>query len=449
MAQTLPQLGRELEGLPSNTLDDLPFIPKERYTSRDFAASEAKDLWPRVWQMACREEDISRPGYFFEYRVLDQSIIVVRQKDGSIRAFHNVCSHRGMPLVEGSGHVSLFRCVFHAWKYDLDGSLLTATSPDEFPCSADYSLPEVRVDTWGGFVFVNLNPDCQSLADYLDAIPDALAPYHFEEMSFQLAVTCVFPCNWKAALEAFLEAYHVNGTHPQLLSAIDDVNSLYENVGIHSRMVNELFIPSPRLGEIDSRQALGDMINAFAESGMELPDWATAIDFSQIPLPEDCSIGDLMVGMRRGAASVKGIDLSDLTDEQLKEDHSWLLFPNFILQCNGDEVLAWRALPNGDDAGSCLLEHIVLRRIPRGQPHEPVKRQFYDNWRDYDCGFVIKQDFENLERLQVGLNQRAYRGVLFGGRQDSRCRHLHRVLDQYLQAGKESVREHTSGNGSF
>ena len=156
-----------MERAPDPGLDYVP-IPKLRYTSPEFAALEWEKMWTKVWLMAGRESDIPNPGDYFTFEIGRESILVVRQRDGSIGARYNVCMHRGNRLREpGRGHAEKFSCIFHGWEYDIDGCLRQALDPESFP----QGLPKERLDlrplqcdTWAGFVFVNMDPEAISLA---------------------------------------------------------------------------------------------------------------------------------------------------------------------------------------------------------------------------------------------------------------------------------------------
>ncbi|HEX5096820.1 MAG TPA: aromatic ring-hydroxylating dioxygenase subunit alpha, partial [Acidimicrobiia bacterium] len=198
------------------------FLPKARYTSPDFAALEFERLWSRVWQVACRVEQVARPGDYVEYTIGDESVLVVGGDDGTIRAFHNTCLHRGSQLATDVGTFAdgCIRCPYHAWKYALDGELVEIVDRDEFtniPDGMTMHLRSVRVDTFGGFVFVNLDADAEPLADFLDPLASVLAPYHLERMRFRSYLTTIIDANWKAVVDAFNEGYHVQGLHSQIL----------------------------------------------------------------------------------------------------------------------------------------------------------------------------------------------------------------------------------------
>src|SRR5260370_41984836 len=112
-------------------------------------------LWSGVWQMACRDQDIVNPGDFYEYRILDQSVLVVRQEDGGVKALSNACRHRGRPLGHGCGTVSEFRCPYHAWTYNIDGSIKSIPSPEEFACGGGNQLAQRPPDPGGAAASLN------------------------------------------------------------------------------------------------------------------------------------------------------------------------------------------------------------------------------------------------------------------------------------------------------
>ncbi|MGH7291115.1 MAG: aromatic ring-hydroxylating oxygenase subunit alpha, partial [Myxococcota bacterium] len=201
------------------------FVPKERYTSPEFLGLEMDRLWSRVWQVACREEELNEVGDYVEYMIGDQSILVVKSGQDTITASYNACLHRGTRLGEGRGHFDndTITCRFHAWCYSLDGRLTHVVDRDEFDVMPEgLCLPTVRVERWGGFVYVNLDPDAEPLLEFLDPLPQLLAPYRMEDMRLRSYLTTVLPANWKVVVDAFNEAYHVQGTHPQILPWTDD-----------------------------------------------------------------------------------------------------------------------------------------------------------------------------------------------------------------------------------
>ena len=157
------------------------YIPAANYLSREFAALEAKHLWPRTWQMACREEEIPMVGSFFTYDILDDSVSIVRIAPDEIRAYHNSCPHRGRRITEGCGKSARLHCRFHGWQWTLDGQNLKVVDRDDWGdklTAEDVNLMSVKVGRWGGWVYINMDPDCESLEEALSpakALPDPFA----------------------------------------------------------------------------------------------------------------------------------------------------------------------------------------------------------------------------------------------------------------------------------
>src|SRR4051794_33957816 len=149
-------------------------IPKQRYYDPEFYALENESFWPRVWQMACRLEELPAAGDFVEYEILDQSIIVVRVDAEHVRAYYNSCRHRGMKLVEGSGSRRSFVCPFHGWCWGLDGKNTFVLRPGAFDegnlDAGDLELTPVRCELWGGCAWINLDDAAAPLRECLEPL---------------------------------------------------------------------------------------------------------------------------------------------------------------------------------------------------------------------------------------------------------------------------------------
>ena len=153
---------------PDEVRDD--FVPKDVYYAQDFADLEAERLWPFVWQPACRLEEIPNVGDYLKYDIIDDSIIVVRTGPDTIKAYHNVCPHRGRPLVDENGSTKQFVCNFHGWRYNLDGANIKVVDKADWGgclTSEDTHLTPVLCDTWGGFVFINMDLKAETLRAFL------------------------------------------------------------------------------------------------------------------------------------------------------------------------------------------------------------------------------------------------------------------------------------------
>jgi choline monooxygenase len=409
-------------------------VPTYRYTSPVFAGREHERMWKRVWQMACRAEDIPDAGDFVEYVIGDQSFLVVRGDDGVIRAFANVCRHRGNTLKQGSGHCGQIRCRYHGWCWALDGQL--ADIPDRHlttdVADDDYRLAEAAVGEWGGFVFLHPDPaTAPPLSEFLGPVVTQLEPYHLERMRATTDVTVRLACNWKVAVEAFLEVYHVQMIHPQLMPRIDDVNTAFEIVGAHSRMIVPYGVPSMRLEDIDPVRTY----RAFGESG-------SAHTPATAPLPAELFdedgrlVGDLTVRAylieqtrRRGEAM--GHDYSGLSDGQMIDDWHYHVFPSLVFNTHAGGFYLFRIRPDFGDPDSCLFDLFILRWPDQTKP--PPERVLHTE-ADADTtsfGKVLDQDFANLPGVQRGLHHDRL-GEVTLLTSEVRIVHLHRVLDRYL-----------------
>jgi len=432
-------------------------VPTYRYTSPAFARREYERLWKRVWQMACRTEDVASPGDFVEYAIGDQSFLVVRGDDGVLRAFANVCRHRGNTLRSGTGHCRRIRCRYHGWTWALDGRL--ADIPDRHltvgVADDDYRLAEAAVGEWAGFVFLHPEPaSAPPLAEFLGPVTAQLAPYHLERMRATTNVTVRLACNWKVAVEAFLEVYHVQKIHPQLMPRIDDVNTAFEVIGEHSRMIVPYGVPSMRLDDIDpvrTFRAFGESGSASIVSGgggaLAEPNGETAHTPPLPPLPPDLFdeegrlVGDRTVRAwlieqtrRRGEAL--GHDYSGLSDAQMIDDWHYYLFPGLVFNTHAGGFYLFRirppaGLPAGPDPDSCLFDLFIFRWPDEtAPPPGPVPHTVADV-ATTSFGTVLDQDFANLPGVQRGLHHDLL-GEVTLLRSEVRIAHLHRVLDRYL-----------------
>jgi Rieske 2Fe-2S family protein len=194
-------------------------LPGRAYHDPAIAEFERSEWFRRDWLIVGREADAEAPGTYFLATVADDPLIVVRGRGGELRAFHNVCRHRGTAVVEEPcGKAVRFQCPYHAWIYDLDGSLVRAKHTedlDDFDF-ASYSLARVRLATWQGFVFVSLDPDAPPLDDWLGDLAPHLARFDFARLRVAHEETYDVDANWKFVAENYSECYHCPGIHPQL-----------------------------------------------------------------------------------------------------------------------------------------------------------------------------------------------------------------------------------------
>ncbi|HLH28101.1 MAG TPA: aromatic ring-hydroxylating dioxygenase subunit alpha [Acidimicrobiales bacterium] len=429
----------ELERL---LIGDDGLVPRERYTSGEFADLELERLWPRVWQVACREEEVAGVGEFCEYLVGDQSVLVVRSGPDTVRAFHNSCLHRGTRLADGTGRFAdgCIRCRFHAWRYDLDGTLVDVVDAHEFDrIPPGTGLPSVRVDRWGGFVWVCLDPEAAPLLEFLDPLPNLLAPYHLEGFRTRTYLSTVLPANWKVALDAFNEGYHVQGTHPQLLPWTDDVNLSYEALGIHSHYgrlpdARRELRPSPRLGLTEGQYDPGEILEAFVRGlgGLFMEEERALVEeLRSLPL-DGATMLSRYQKARRELLAGRGVPVDAFSDDQLTSADDVHFFPNMVGPIYPGTAILFRVRPNGRDPDSCIKDTWFLE-WPADGSRRRARRRFYADWTERDWGEITNQDYANMEHVQAGMKSGGGPFRL-NRRQEANLLHMHRTIDRYLRA---------------
>jgi phenylpropionate dioxygenase-like ring-hydroxylating dioxygenase large terminal subunit len=417
-------------------------IPKERYLSREFLELEYERMWSRVWQVACREEEIPNVGDYVEYTIGDDSVIVVRSAADTITALPNACLHRGTRLAQGAGHVAgdSFRCPFHGWRYALDGRVVEVVDAADFDALPDdLALCTVRAERWGGFVFVNFDRDAEPLEDFLDPFPKLLGPYHFDQMKFRSYLTTVIPANWKAVVDAFNEAYHVQTGHEQVLPWTDDVSIVYEPLGTHAHYgrlpgARRKLQPSPRLGLTDEEFDEGEVLAAMVANlgGAFLKDEkAIVAELRAANLPPGSLLGAFQ-DRRMELLASRGFDVSGLEPDQMTSADDIYLFPNMVGPVYPGSAILFRARPDGHDPDRTIMDTWVLAWPDPEREWTMPTRHWYADWHERDWGPITTQDYENLGRVQLGMKSSGFEGLRLNPRQEANLLHMHRVLDRYM-----------------
>jgi nitrite reductase/ring-hydroxylating ferredoxin subunit len=418
-------------------------IPTDRYIDPAFAKKELDTLWRKTWQFACREEHIPEVGDYYVYDLGPYSFIVTRVADNEIRAYYNACLHRGTKLRASgtAGCAQEFKCSFHGWSWNIDGSHKSTTCHWDFPHvdSRKFSLPQVRVARLAGFVFINMDPGAPSLEDYLG--PEALAhirAWKLEDRYIYLHVSKRIPANWKLTIEAFMEAYHVIETHPQVAPSNGDANSQYDVYGEHvDRFISTLGVVSPHLyGQVSEQ----DVLDQFT-----LGD-SSAMGGGKRMLGEGETARAAMAKMFRGMfEQATNTDLSKVSDSELLDCFSYTVFPNTFLFPGISLPMVYRFRPDRHDHRKCLYEVLFLRPVPvdgkRPFPAEPIHLEDHQSFTEaqgMDPGFgaILDQDTENLILQQEGLEASAKRGLTLGNYQEIRVRHFERAIDKYVGGAK-------------
>ena len=411
--------------------EDVPF---ERYTSQEFFNLELDKMWRRTWQWTCRLEHIPEEGDYYVYDIGPCSILIVRtgEKPLDIKAYVNSCLHRGTKLKpSGSwGSCSHLRCPYHGWTWNLDGSLNRVPGRWDFPKVKDeeYALPQAKVGVWGGFVFINMDSQCMPLEEYLEVLPRHFKSWPLERRCVALHIEKTLPANWKAAQEAFLEAYHGEETHPQILKYTAGNNAQYDILGDRvSRFVHNFAVPDPCVEEKLTEQDILDATGMVPE-GTVLPDGMTARSF-------------IAQGARDAAMRDFGADVSRYSDAEAIDGIQYHLFPNMFFFPGVTLPMVYRFRPNGTDPDSSIFDLLFMRILGADEEmpdppevHQLAEDESYSSVPGVDdfFGLIYDQDTANLRMQQEGFKTAIKTGQTLGNFQEARIRHIHQTLDSYL-----------------
>jgi phenylpropionate dioxygenase-like ring-hydroxylating dioxygenase large terminal subunit len=414
---------------------DAPFrVPTSRYTSSEWARLEEQRLWPHVWQLACSLDHVAAPGDFFEHRIGWLSILVVRGDDGELRAFQNVCRHRGNPLCEGSGSgLTELRCGFHRWCWDLEGELHEVPSRRGFGAMRNEDMPLFRaaVDTWGPLVFVNLDPDAAPLAEYLEGVPDDIAWAGLEDFRCSTFVEVPVGANWKTAVDGFSETYHLQGLHREMLAVVDDVDTPQQLWERHGKSMQRYGVPSPRLGADVTDQEVWDAFILVMGTRIGIP---TDADPGPAPsVPEGSTLSAVIAERVREFQRGLGVELDAFDDDQIMNIQQYNLFPNMTLLVYADLVQVLRARP-GSSPDDALLDGFFFERRPASDTTpraKPLDVRLAPEEADF--GLVLNQDFALLQRAQRGLHQPGLTHLALSA-DECRVINFHRNLERTIGA---------------
>ena len=412
-------------------------ITVDRYLTQEWHDLEVEHIWRKVWQMACRLEDLQNVGDHVVYEVATESVIVVRTGEQShdVRAYINSCLHRGTQLRTEGGNVQRFRCPFHGFTWDLEGALIHIPNSWDFPdvVPKDFCLPTSQIAFWGGFVFVNFDDNCEPFDSYIEVLEEEFKDFPLDDRWKAAHVEKVMPCNWKLALEAFIESYHIGVTHPQTAAYVGDANTQYD-IFPGSRHVNRMITlegtPSPNLGDVPAEETIRKMQRDVPFHGGE----------PIVPTEGDRTRDVLADRAREKLGESARADMSHLSTSETLDAIEYFLFPNLVPWGGQGVPICYRFRPNGNDPLSSIMEIMLLFAKPdEGNPPSPpptVKLGLEDSWSAASAlggaGMVVDQDTDNLIRMQRGLQASKRGSVMLAAYQESRIRHFHQTLEHYL-----------------
>ena len=384
-------------------------LPYAYYLDPKYIPEEIEKIWMKKWQVACRAEDIPEIGDRVAYDAGPLSFLVIHSGENEFKAFWNSCRHRARRLCGDKPESGdMVQCPFHAWSYDLNGTLVWVPREEEFPKATpeSFSLRPVQCDTWGGNVFINPDLSAGPLAESLGVIPAHFADCPQEDRYTAIRIKKKVKINWKSGLEAFLEGYHVLTTHPSGMpifgSTYTQTDCWDDGKASVSRLITPALIPDGWVrDEISPRTSLELFCNTYG-----------------LPLPPD-DVGKTIAEARTYAAektveihkAESGIDFAGRSISYLVDMHQWFAFPAFFPWWG--EGLSWwyNFTPLGDSPDECVMEIRWLRPFAKGtvppKVAETVWIEFDKKGRDYpetgQVGYIMDEDMGNMEEVHRGM----------------------------------------------
>jgi phenylpropionate dioxygenase-like ring-hydroxylating dioxygenase large terminal subunit len=425
-------------------------IPGSRYTSKEFFEQEWEGMWTKAWLLLGRESELPESGDWQMEEVGAEEILMVRQKDESVKAFYNVCQHRGNPLVsEPKGTVlRRFVCKYHSWAFLPDGTLNFAPDKEDFPegnpCN-NVTLEEVRCETFAGFIWINMNPACVSLREFLGPIWDDWEARNIETWQRTMANSMWLPCNWKVVLDNFNESYHVPTVHQGATPDTDrkairgNIDTYFKETRFdlsdegHNRMVMK---GGFGVGQTDKEGNITDPLAS------ELRYWE--IDPSDFKGRPELTRDALQEAKRRLGPGRGYTHYAKIPDEQFTDAFHYTLFPNFAVSLWSDGFHFLRARPHRSDPEQCLFDNWWYSSPASAQNANARKGAnagtgteltMLEYGSDVSIGPGIEDDVRVFVTQQRGFRSRGFKGVYLSN-QEKRIRRYHELIDDYIE-GKE------------
>jgi phenylpropionate dioxygenase-like ring-hydroxylating dioxygenase large terminal subunit len=431
-------------------------IPVEAYISADYARAERDRLWRKVWLQVGRVEEIPEPGNYLTYEIAGESILVVRSGHGQVQAYYNVCPHRGRRLVdtpEGArnavGKRAQFVCAYHGWRFNLDGENTHILHQEDWQGSltdACTSLRKVNTDTWGGWIWINMDPDCESLREYLEPAASLLDPFELQNMRVRWRKWGIFNCNWKVAMEAFNETYHVQTTHPEF-NKFGEFRGWARAQGKHSNIGYD----APK--DMDKNQQAKLRVGSGADARISTAElqvytWEkantnttqTLVDAAlrladELPegTPSDQVLKHWLASAKKDDEA-RGVIWPTVDPEHVgKSGTAWQIFPNFQIGHAVNNALCYSARPYGNDPDWCIFEGAVYELFPEGE--EPKTEWVFSPATAEAWCYVLSQDFSNMAAVQQGMKSAGFSGTRPNPYMERSIANLHLNLARYMGTG--------------
>ncbi len=433
-------LNREISGGANRIEPEEVRITGDRYTSREFMELELDYMWARVWNIGGRSMEIPEAGDYVVHQLGRDSILMVRQDDGSIRAFHNVCPHRGNRLVNNrEGAVDAFVCSYHGWTFAHDGTLVVVQDEEDFPKGnpcGKLALSQIPCEDYAGFIWYNMDEHAPSLESFLGPIKAYFDTHQLENMTRTFYRVTEVAFNWKALHDNFCESYHLPTAHPQLADYYDDdyQNTTFELFdGHHSLMKMKGCMPSVRGSD-------PAVINDTLRAEMEL--WG--LDPKEFEGRAQ-DVREAMQRHKRQIADERGFEhWKRVEDSWLTDAYHFNLFPGTSITVSSIGASMQRCEPHPWDPNKSIYEHwhMTIKPLKDGMVTSP------DGWVPFrqaerdefpygakSVGFTADQDLQVATGQQLGFQSRGFKGAYLSG-QENRIQQFHNGIDRTIAEGK-------------
>jgi phenylpropionate dioxygenase-like ring-hydroxylating dioxygenase large terminal subunit len=422
-------------------------ITPERYISREYARLEWSRMWMRTWHIGGMAYQAPEPGDYLVADLGAESIIIVRQEEGRLRAFYNVCVHRGTRLLAGpDGHAAQITCPYHGWQFNHAGRCTFVPDAGDFPKgdpTRTMQLTELRCEELFGLVWFTMDANAPPLRDYLGpAVVSDIGAYRMEEMVRVLNMSAQADCNWKIITDNFNEAYHVQVLHPQLAPYIESFGEACQ-FDLLENGHNRGWFPAHRPGtKFRGASAAEPLVSLMSEWGLDAGKYTGDGAHERIRL--DIQRQKRKLGPSRGFEHYER-----LADFQLTDYIIYNLFPNSVLTVGPDGVQLLRPRPHPSDPEKCLFDHWwMVPRIkgrqftpsPAGGPDLPVEDAPLEliRYGEKTLGTTSDQDLSIAAIQQVGLHSAGFVHHHLC-HQERRVQNFHERLNDYLGAPAASA----------
>lgn len=427
-------------------------VPSRRYYDEEFYRLECEEMWPRVWQMACRLEQIPNVGDWVEYSNVGQSVIVVRTEEG-VKAFQNHCRHRGVKLAgrkdkkHGNCAKMGFICPFHGWTWNMDGEATWIYGKEKFSQGLldadDVGLVPVRCETWGGFAYINFDDDALSFRETLGPILGKQDIHSIGNVRAEWWFATEIPANWKIAMEAFMEGYHVMATHPQLQKALPEMHEdRYGDAGLIGAPVKRDLTPREAVSHFHDYY---EQISEGMAGGMcQQKEMEVARKLDKIDLPDSIPeakaswIRQLKDGITESLRE-RGEAVPDLVaaDAEAPMNTCEFLFPNQFVLRLFSSFTSYRIRPLGPE--KCLFEIWAMTHYPEGQEPAPVMAPTVLPYDSDQFPIIPRQDYSNIPLQQEGLHSAGFEFMRLSKDLEGLISNYQQVIDGHI-AGVDRVR---------